>query len=71
MFSNPTVLQNYPLQTGELQTIEFGINGTMTLGKNVLKIVKEKSEEKIIPDVEHTTRKTPKCFESYYIKSHF
>ena len=54
------IKQNYPLQT-----IEYGIKRAMALDKHILRSVKEKYEEKIIPYVSTHNPKTPKCFEAY------
>ena len=51
------IKQNYPLQT-----IEYGINRAMALDKHILRTLKEKCEEKIIPYVSTHKPKDPEMF---------
>ena len=51
------IKQKYPLQI-----IEHGINRAMSLDKDVLRTVKEKSEEKIIPYVSTNNPQDPEMF---------
>ena len=51
------IKQKYPLQI-----IEYGINRAMSLDKDVLRTVKEKSEEKIILYVSTYNPKDPEIF---------